>query len=142
MNAERSREVDFPPRAGGSRAIVGGSKVCKQLCCKDSNRDFTIGFVHFDRLYQRRMSKRGEPQKACTEGIASSAPQPGRITARKRKGARHRPFAGLCRFVKNERIRRVEPDGAQQLHPSALPRSRRSSSVVRVTRFGAPSGWE
>src|ERR1700675_250942 len=29
---------------------------------------------------------------------------------------RHRPFTRLCGLFKNERIRRIEPDGPQQLH--------------------------
>ena len=38
------------------------------------------------------------------------------IGVREHEGAGHRPFARLGRALEHERVRRIEPDGAQQLH--------------------------
>ena len=44
-----------------------------------------------------------------------------RIAVPEHERARHRPFAGLGGALEHERVRRIEPDGAQQLHLRGPP---------------------
>ena len=91
-----------------------------------------ISLVRFDDLSQRRAAERAQSQKAGAECGARLALQACRVAMRKGEGARHGPFTGLRRLIENERIRRIEPDGAQQLH-------RRGPPVVGSSQDGMSS---
>jgi hypothetical protein len=81
----------------------------------------TILFIRFDDLNQRRAAERTQSQKAGPECGTRLALQLGLVAMSKSEGARHGPFTGLRRSLENERIRRVEPDGTQQLHRFSSP---------------------
>ena len=100
---------------GGSE--IGRAETLHQLRRKQFDDGTPILFVRFDDLRQRRTAKRIQPQKAGTECGARLASQICRITVGKRKGARHGPFARLCRSFKNERIRCIEPGWSAAVSP-------------------------
>src|SRR6185437_5216764 len=70
----------------------------------------------FDDLHQRRPAERADAEEAAAKRRARLAFELARIAAPEDEGARHGPFAGLGGRFENERVRRVEPDSAQELH--------------------------
>ena len=56
------------------------------------------------------------PRNAAAKRRARLAFELRRILVPEHERARHRPFAGLGRALEHERVGRIEPDGADQLH--------------------------
>ena len=122
MVTQRRRKTDLLLRGQPGRRKVRRAKAFDQLARKQFHNRLAIHFVRFDNLRQRRAAKRFQSQKAGPKCGARLAPQSSRIVMGKREGTRHGPFARLCRPFKNERIRRIEPNGPQQSHwlPSGI----------------------
>ena len=88
------------------------------------------------------------PRKPERKAARALPLQARHVHRREREGARHRPFAGLRRALEHERVGRVEPDGAQQLHERGPPvagssqegvASASASDVAIRLRLAAPS---
>src|SRR5205085_3331786 len=73
-----------------------------------------------------------DAKEAGAERNAGLALEARRIGAEEREAARHRPLARLGRVREHEGVGRIEPDGAQQLHP-------RGPAVAGSSQVGAAS---
>jgi hypothetical protein len=121
MVAERSHKTDLLLCSRASSVNVGRTEMRDQSHREHVDNVPAIMLVRFDDLDQRRAAERTQSQKAGAKCGARFAPQTSRVTMGKCESARHSPLTRLCRPFKNKRIRRIEPDSAQQLHRFGPP---------------------
>ena len=108
--------------AAARAAARSGAPKCATSCCASSSDERrAIRLARLDDLHQRRPAERLDAEKPAAKRRARPCPRasPASVVPEHER-ARHRPFAGLGRALEHERVRGIEPDGAQQLH-SARP---------------------
>src|SRR6185503_35108 len=139
-----------------------GAEALHQSLRQQGDRRGTVRLAGLDHLHERGPAERVDAEETRPEGRAPLSLEARHIHRREGEGARHRPFARLRRALEHEGVRRVEPDGAQELHErgppvvgssqdgvasasasewrsgSALPRQRTSRSPSRASEGTAP----
>src|SRR5262249_48878886 len=145
MVAERGRERDLLLGRGARGGAIGRTEALVQLPAQRTDECVAIRLAGSQDLPQRGPAERGQAKKAAAKGGAPFAAKRIQIGVREHEGPRHRPLARIGDALEYERVRRVEPDGAQKLHlrgpPVAGSSHDGSASARRSERRSGPPAF-
>src|SRR5207253_5617203 len=99
----------------------GRAEARDQLPGEAFHRRRLLLIVRIHDLNERGEAERRDPEEAAAEGDTRLAFERYRIKVEENEAARHRAFARLGRPLEDERVGRIEPDGAQQFHARGPP---------------------
>src|SRR6185312_2431386 len=116
LAAQRLGKVDLvlSREAGGMH--IGRAATLDEPLRQQINQEGAVFGPGIHNLDQSRVTERNDSEKTITKGGARLALKSRRVARPKHEGTRDRPLSRLGGALEDKRVRRIEPDGAQQLH--------------------------